>query len=77
MVVFVKVRQVMQLRPEELEEADRMIEEWFQRFDSPTGRNAKTQSHKDRCDAALGDLRNLRAGIRWRLHRGDAPDMLL
>lgn len=77
MGVFVKVRQFMQLRPEEPEEAERMIEEWFWRFDSSMERNAKTQSHKGRCNSALGDLRNLRAGIRWRLHRGDSPDMLL
>ena len=75
MCLYVKVRQFMQSKPDEPEEAEKMIEDWFQRFDQSSATDA--DRHKGKCNSALGDLRNLRAMIRWRLHRGDAPDMLL
>ena len=76
MGVFVKVRQFMQLRPEEPEQGERMIEEWFQRFNGPTEWSVKTQvtkavatRHQETCGTCALQVGGVSIA--------DAPDMLL
>lgn len=77
MGVFVRARQLIKVSPDRPEEVEKVMEEYFQRSGTTNGRDPKNPGQKGRFNAALGYLRNFRASIRQRLHRGDPPDMLL
>ncbi|KAK4693968.1 hypothetical protein P7C71_g3533, partial [Lecanoromycetidae sp. Uapishka_2] len=77
MGVFVKVQQLIKAKPDQREVVEKIMEEYFQRTNTTKGRDPDNPGQKGRYNAALGDLRNFRAGIRQRLQRGDPPDMLL
>ena len=77
MGVFVKVRQLIKEHPDQPEQVEKYMEEYFQRSGTTKGRDPNNPGQKGRFNAALGDLRNFRASIRQRLQRGDPPDMLL
>lgn len=77
MGVFVRARQLIKAHPDRPEEVEKMMEEYFRRSGTTNGRDPENPGQKGRFNAALGDLRNFRASIRQRLHRGDPPDMLL
>ena len=61
----------------EPEKAEQLLEDSFERTGTGRGRNPENPAHTGRFSAALGDLRVERAQYRWRLKRGDEPDMLL